>query len=157
MADDDVWNIETCSENWKALLYFKDNCFICANKTVYYLLKVERSAWKRFPPLMTRKSLCLVPDTRCEFAKKKTNKNAITVTTSIFENLKNSCRPRIWRALIIVNVYGPAIAKWLQVVFFWRHKFPPGSVSKFSIQCLLLSMVIYKRYGVTLCKQRFSK
>ena len=22
MADDGVWNIETCSENWKALLYF---------------------------------------------------------------------------------------------------------------------------------------
>jgi len=22
MADDDVWNIETCSENWKVLLSF---------------------------------------------------------------------------------------------------------------------------------------
>ena len=29
MAGDDVWNIETCSENWKAF-----HCFICANKTI---------------------------------------------------------------------------------------------------------------------------
>ena len=25
---DDVWNVETCSENWKALLCFKDKFFI---------------------------------------------------------------------------------------------------------------------------------
>ena len=35
MADDDVWNIETCSENWKALVCFEDNCNICANKAVW--------------------------------------------------------------------------------------------------------------------------
>ena len=33
------------------------------------------------------------------------------------QNLEDSCRPRIWRALIIVNVHGAAIAKCLQENF----------------------------------------
>ena len=40
-------------------------------------------------------------------------KNA-SYTTTIFENLEDSCGPRIWQALVIVNVYAPAIAKCLQ-------------------------------------------
>ena len=37
-----------------------------------------------------------------------------TAQHSIFETLEDSCGPRIWQALIIVNVYAPAIAKCLQ-------------------------------------------
>ena len=34
-ADDDVWNIETIPKTEKRCCVFKDNCFICANKTVW--------------------------------------------------------------------------------------------------------------------------
>ena len=61
---------------------------------------------------MSRTSLCLVPNTRCHFARKKTKKRSYK--TSIFENLEDTCGPRIWQALVIVNVYAPAIAKCLQ-------------------------------------------
>ena len=44
MADDYVWNIETGSENRlkKRCCVFKDNCFICANKTVICKRAVEK-------------------------------------------------------------------------------------------------------------------
>ena len=35
MADDDVWNIETCSENWKALCVFKANNTIRLQSTFH--------------------------------------------------------------------------------------------------------------------------
>ena len=66
----------------------------------------------RLTLLMSRTSLCLVPNTRCHFARKKKKKR--NYKTSIFENLEDSCGPRIWQALVIVNVYAPGIAKCLQ-------------------------------------------
>jgi len=35
-ADDDGWNIETFQKLKSVVFFFKDNCFICANKTVWY-------------------------------------------------------------------------------------------------------------------------
>ena len=36
MAEDDVWNIETCSlKNSKVWLYFKNNSDTCAIQTIY--------------------------------------------------------------------------------------------------------------------------
>ena len=68
----------------------------------------------RLPLSMARTSLYLVPNTRCHFARKKTKKRSYK--TSIFENLEDTCGPRIWQALVIVNVYAPAaaVAKCLQ-------------------------------------------
>ena len=51
----------------------------------------------RLPLLMSSTSLCLVPNTRCHFARKKKR----NYKTSIFENLEDSCGPRIWQALVI--------------------------------------------------------
>ena len=48
----------------------------------------------RLPLLMSRSSLCLIPNTRCHFARKKKP----NYKTSIFENLEDSCEPRIWQA-----------------------------------------------------------
>ena len=69
--------------------------------TVEGKLKVESSVWERLPLLMTRASLCLVPNTRCHFAKKKTKKTQL-LSKHQFKNLEDSCRPRIWRALLNV-------------------------------------------------------
>ena len=47
----------------------------------------------RLPLLMSRTSLYLVPNTRCHSARIKTKKRYYK--TSIFENLEDSCGPRI--------------------------------------------------------------
>ena len=55
---------------------------------------VERSAWER--EALSCTSLCLVPNTQCHFARKKTkNPNYNTSIFQIFENLEDSCGPRI--------------------------------------------------------------
>ena len=53
------------------------------------------------------------------------------------QNLEDSCRPRIWRALIIVNVHGAAIAKCLQENFS-------------TICCLYISLMVNE--GIGFCK-----
>ena len=64
----------------------------------------------RLPLLMSRTSLCLVPNTRCHFARKK---NAIT-KHQYLKTWKILAGLGFDKHLVIVNVYAPAIAKCLQ-------------------------------------------
>ena len=94
----------------------------------------------RLPLLMSRTSLYLVPNTRCHSARIKTKKRYYK--TSIFENLEDSCGPRIWQALVIVNVYAPAIAKCLQ-----------ENLSTFDLQPVSNKQMSNAYGGIGFCKE----
>lgn len=88
-------------------------------------------SWKSFSLIITHR-WCLVPNTRCHFARKKAKQSKYC--KNIFWKPNDSYRSRIWRVqcIMFVNVYSPVIAKCLQeipskidtsaVIDFWKYE-----------------------------------
>ena len=71
----------------------------------------------RLPLLMSRTSLCLFPNTRCHFVRKKTKKTQLRNINIWKPGRFDSCRPRtcrIWQAFLSCMYTVQAIATYLQ-------------------------------------------
>ena len=84
---------------------------------VEWINTVERKSWKfslRKASSVNDTYIALPGSQHSVTFCKNENRKTQLLSKHQFKNLEDSCRPRIWRALIIVSVHGPAIAKCLQ-------------------------------------------
>ena len=133
-----LWVKGSTNINTKFTIYYK--CIltefgdICASECrshefltecVEQVKNVEKKSWKvypwlkkgRLPLLMSRTSLCLFPNTRCHFVRKKTKKTQLRNINIWKPGRFDSCRPRtcrIWQAFLSCMYTVQAIATYLQ-------------------------------------------